>query len=56
MNKEQLLQFITEEEARLWKEYTELRDAYGYDHKATRYASAKWNAILTLLDEVKWKH
>lgn len=53
MSKEQLLQFIIEEEARLWAEYKELRDTYGYDDKATRYAAAQWNAILTLLDDVK---
>ena len=52
MTKEQIIQLIKDEEQRLYAEYLELRDSFG-KHEATRYASAQWNAVLTLLEQIE---
>ena len=53
MNKEQILDFIRQQEQELYAEYLELRRDYGYEDKATRYAGAQWNAVLTILDKIE---
>ena len=53
MNKEQILDFIRQQEQELYAEYLELRRDYGYEDKATRYAAAQWNAVLTILDKIE---
>jgi hypothetical protein len=53
MNKEQILELIRKQEQELYSEYLELRYDYGYEDKATRYAAAQWNALLTILDKIE---
>lgn len=55
MTKEQILELIKAEEQRLYAEYLELREAlaFGNDDRATRYAAAQWNAVLTLLEKIE---
>jgi len=53
MNKEQILDLIRKQEQELYSEYLELRRDYGYEDKATRYAAAQWNAVLTILDNIE---
>lgn len=53
MTKEQIIQLIKDEEQRLYAEYLELREAFGNDDRATRYASAQWNAVLILLEQIE---
>lgn len=53
MNKEQILDFIRQQEQELYAEYLELRRDYGYEDKATRYAAAQWNAINNLLETIE---
>jgi hypothetical protein len=53
MNKEQILDLIRKQEQELYSEYLELRRDYGYEDKATRYAAAQWNAVLTILDKIE---
>jgi len=53
MKTEQILNMIKDEEQRLYAEYLELRDAFGNDDKATRYAAAQWNAISNLLELIE---
>ena len=53
MNKEQILDLIRKQEQELYTEYLELRRDYGYEDKATRYAAAQWNAVLTILDKIE---
>lgn len=53
MKNEQILNTIKAEEQRLYAEYLELREAFGNDDRATRYASAQWNAVLTLLEQIE---
>ena len=53
MTKEQIIQLIKDEEQRLYAEYLELREAFGNDDRSTRYASAQWNAVLNLLEQIE---
>lgn len=53
MKNEQILNMIKAEEQRLYAEYLELREAFGNDDRATRYAAAQWNAVLTLLEKIE---
>jgi hypothetical protein len=53
MNKQQILDLIRKQEQELYSEYLELRRDYGYEHIATRYAAAQWNAVLTILDKIE---
>jgi len=53
MKTEQILNTIKAEEQRLYAEYLELREAFGNDDRATRYAAAQWNAVLTLLEKIE---
>ena len=53
MNKEQIIEFIRQQEVEMYKEYKELRAEYGADHAASRQASAQWNAVSTLLELIE---
>ena len=53
MKNEQILNMIKAEEQRLYAEYLELCEAFGNDDRATRYAAAQWNAVLTLLEKIE---
>ena len=53
MNKEQIIEFIKKEEAQLYLEFTELRRMYGREHESTTYASAQWNAVLGILENIE---
>lgn len=53
MNKEQIIEFIKKEEQQLYLEFTELRRMYGREHESTTYASAQWNAVLGILENIE---
>lgn len=53
MDKEQILELIKREEECLYFEFTELREIHGREHEYTKYASAQWNAVLTLLEQIE---
>lgn len=53
MNKEQIIEFIKKEEAQLYLEFIELRRMYGREHESTTYASAQWNAVLGILENIE---
>ena len=53
MRKEQILELIKAEEQRLHEECVELQEFLGNEHRATRYASAQWNAVSTILKKIE---
>lgn len=53
MNKEQIIKFIKDEEKLLYLEFTELRRMYGREHESTKFASAQWNAVLGILENIE---
>ena len=53
MNKEQIIKFIQDEEKLLYLEFTELRKMFGREHESTIYASAQWNAVLGILENIE---
>lgn len=53
MTKEQIIKFIKDEEKLLYLEFTELRKMYGREHESTRFASAQWNAVLAILENIE---
>ena len=53
MNKEQLLELIRNEEAELYFQLLEKRDAFGVNDRGTMHTAAQWNAITTLLDKIE---
>jgi len=53
MTKEQIIKFIQDEEKLLYLEFTELRKMYGREHESTTYASAQWNAVLGILENIE---
>lgn len=53
MDKEKIIQLIKTEEECLYFEFTELREIHGRSADCTLYASAQWNAVLTLLEKIE---
>jgi hypothetical protein len=53
MTKEQIIQLIKDEEKHLYFEFTELRRMYGRSADSTLYASAQWNAVLGILENIE---
>jgi hypothetical protein len=53
MNKEQILELIRSQEAQMYSEVLELREAFGPDDSSTRHAAAQWNAIRNLLETIE---
>jgi hypothetical protein len=53
MNKEQILELIRSQEAQMYSEVLELREAFGPDDSGTRHAAAQWNAIRNLLETIE---
>ena len=53
MTKEQIFNFIKGEEQALYIEFTELRRMYGREHESTKHASAQWNAVLGILENLQ---
>ena len=53
MNKEQIIQLIKDEEKQLYLEFTELRRMYGREHESTKFASAQWNAVIGILENIE---
>ena len=53
MTKEEIIKFIKDEEKLLYLEFTELRKMYGREHESTRFASAQWNAVLGILENIE---
>lgn len=53
MTKEEIIKFIKGEEQTLYFEFTELRRMYGRKHESTTYASAQWNAVLGILENIE---
>ena len=52
MDKEQILKIIFTEEASLYDQAVELRDAFGNEDAATERAVTKWIAISNLIDRI----
>ena len=54
MNKEQILDFIRQQEQELYAEYLEIRKNFDFeDNHYTRYAAAQWNAVLNILEKIE---
>lgn len=53
MDKEQIIEKIKREEEFLYNEFISLRNEFGREHEYTKYASAQWNAVLTLLEQIE---
>lgn len=52
MDKEQIMKIILAEEALLYDEAKEMREAFGQGDDATRRALSKWYAITNLIDRI----
>lgn len=52
MDKEQIMKIILAEEALLYDEAKEMREAFGNGDDATRSAFTKWYAITNLIDKI----
>lgn len=53
MTKEQILDLIRSQEAEMYQDLLYMRERFGADDKATRYAAAQWAAINNLLDTIE---
>lgn len=53
MDKEQIIEKIKREEEFLYNEFIALRNEFGREHEYTKYASAQWNAVSTLLEQIE---
>ncbi len=52
MDKEQIMKIILAEEASLYDQAVELRDAFGNDDPATKRAYHQWVVIINLIDRI----
>jgi len=52
MDKEQILKIIFAEEASLYDQAVELRDAFGNEDPATKRAYSQWVVISNLIDRI----
>lgn len=52
MSKEELLDFIRNQEREMWQEYLELRQAFGPDDNGTKHSGTQWAAVSSLLDKI----
>lgn len=52
MDKQQIMTIILAEEAELYDQATELRDAFGSNDDATKRAYSKWITITNLIDRI----
>ena len=52
MDKEQIMRIILAEEAELYSQAVELKDAFGSTDRATRTAYSKWIAITNIIDRI----
>ena len=55
MDKEQILKIIFTEEASLYDQAVELRDAFGNEDAATKRAYSQWVVISNLIDKINEK-
>jgi hypothetical protein len=53
MNKEQIIELIRNQEAELYFQLLEQRDAFGANDKGTMHTAAQWFAISNLLDKIE---
>ncbi|CAB5224232.1 hypothetical protein UFOVP391_39 [uncultured Caudovirales phage] len=53
MSKEQILDLIRSQEAEMYQELLEMREAFGPDDRGTRHAAAQWAAINNLLETIE---
>jgi len=53
MTKEQIIELIRSQEAEMYQDLLYMRERFGADDKATRYAAAQWAAINNLLDTIQ---
>jgi hypothetical protein len=52
MDKEQIMTIILAEEASLYDQAVELRDAFGNEDPATKRAYSQWVVIINLIDRI----
>jgi hypothetical protein len=52
MDKEQIMKIILAEEASLYDQAVELRDAFGNEDPATKRAYSQWAVIINLIDRI----
>jgi hypothetical protein len=52
MDKEQIMKIILAEEASLYDQAVELRDAFGNEDPATKRAHSQWVVIINLIDKI----
>lgn len=53
MNKEQIIELIRSQEAEMYQELLEMREAFGPNDRGTLHSAAQWNAISNLLDTIQ---
>lgn len=53
MNKEQIIELIRSQEAEMYQELLEMREAFGPNDRATLHSAAQWNAISNLLQLIE---
>ena len=52
MDKEQIMRIILAEEAELYSQAVELKDAFGSEDDATKRAYSQWVVITNLIDKI----
>jgi hypothetical protein len=52
MSKEELLDFIRNQEREMWQEYLELRQAFGPEDNGAKHSGTQWAAVSSLLDKI----
>jgi hypothetical protein len=55
MDKEQIMKIILAEEASLYDQAREMREAFGNEDAATQRAFSQWYAIINLIDRINEK-
>jgi hypothetical protein len=53
MNKEQIIELIRSQEAEMYQELLEMREAFGPNDRGTLHSAAQWNAISNLLELIE---
>ena len=53
MTKDEILELIRNEEAELYFQLLEQRDAFGVNDRGTMHTAAQCNAITTILDKIE---
>jgi hypothetical protein len=53
MNKEQIIELIRSQEAEMYQELLEMREAFGPNDRGTLHSAAQWNAINNLLEQIQ---